>query len=358
MDFDINAYSSDEEQFPRRPKIIRNRPNHFEEWDETDFIARFRLSKRTTENLIEEIEELITHPTERNDCLSAENQVLLTLRFLATGSFLSVAGDFCGVHKSTASRTVKRVTVALANLRHRYIKMPQTYEEILTCRQQFFNIARFPRCIGAIDCSHVKIQSPGGDSAEIFRNRKQFFSLNVQTVSDTNLKILDIVSRWPGSAHDAHIFRNSALCARFEMGQFRDSVLVGDSGYPVKKYLVTPLLNINSNAENLYNESLIRTRNVVERSYGVWKRRFPCLAMGLRLKLDTVQALTVATAILHNVAVNENDILPAVNPEQEAAINIVNNVDEELLATQAVGLNYNLNNQSRLNLINNYFARL
>ena len=42
-----------------------------------------------------------------------------------------------------------------------------------------------------------------------------------------------------GSIHDAHIFRNSALCARFQMGQFRDSLLMGS--YPVKKYLVTPL---------------------------------------------------------------------------------------------------------------------
>ena len=54
--------------------------------------------------------------------------------------------------------------------------------------------------------------------------------------------------------------------------------------------------------------------------------------MGLRLKLGTIQELTVTTAVLHNVVVNENDMLPAVNPEQEAAINIVQNVDGELLA--------------------------
>lgn len=52
--------------------------------------------------------------------------------------------------------------------------MPQTDEEIMQSKQKIFNIARFPRVIGAIDCSHIRIQSPGGDNAEIFRNRKQF----------------------------------------------------------------------------------------------------------------------------------------------------------------------------------------
>jgi hypothetical protein len=71
-----------------------------------------------------------------------------------------------------------------------------------------------------------------------------FFSLNVQTVSDADLKIQFIVTRWPGSAHDAHIFRNSVLCASMSMGNFGNRVLVGDSGYPIKPYLITPLLNV------------------------------------------------------------------------------------------------------------------
>lgn len=43
-------------------------------------------------------------------------------------------------------------------------------------------------CSGAIDCTHVKILSPGGGTAESFRNRHQYFSINVQIVSDANLK--------------------------------------------------------------------------------------------------------------------------------------------------------------------------
>lgn len=102
--------------------------------------------------------------------------------------------------KATASTTVRRVSIALANLRPQYIKMPSTEEEIAELRQSFYNIARFPRCIGALDCTHIKIQSPGGNQAELFLNRKQFFSFNVQTLAGPNLKVLNIVARWPGSA--------------------------------------------------------------------------------------------------------------------------------------------------------------
>jgi hypothetical protein len=39
--------------------------------------------------------------------------------------------------------------------------MPVTVNEQNTIAAQFYNIAKFPRCIDAIDCTHVKIVSPG-----------------------------------------------------------------------------------------------------------------------------------------------------------------------------------------------------
>lgn len=46
--------------------------------------------------------------------------------------------------------------------------------------------------------------------------------------------------------------------------------------------MVTPVLNDHlTDAERLYNEAQVRTRNVVERQYGVWKQRFPILHIGI-----------------------------------------------------------------------------
>jgi len=105
--------------------------------------------------------------------------------------------------------------------------------------------------------------------------------LNVQALVNSELQFMDIVARWPGSAHDSHIFRNSRLFARLESGEFQKMAILGDSGYALKPYLLTPISNPVGRTQMLYNESQIRTRNVVERSFGVWKRRFPVLSLGI-----------------------------------------------------------------------------
>ncbi|KAL1448360.1 hypothetical protein WDU94_005508 [Cyamophila willieti] len=170
------------------------------------------------------IEHLLETP-DQNNSISPITQLLLSLRFYAIGNFLITSGDFCGVSKSSACKIVRKVSHAIANLAPQFIRMPETEDQIRGAQVEFYKRARLPRIIGPIDCTHVKIESPG----------------------------------------EAH---------------------------------------------QLYNVSLIRIRNPVERSYGVWKRRFPVLKHGMRLKLETCQAVTIATAVLHNIAIDENSALP------------------------------------------------
>lgn len=89
-----------------------------------------------------------------------------------------------------------------------------------------------------------------------------------------------------------------------------NKLLSGDSGYPNKNYLLTPFLNPATEAQQLFNESHIRTRNCIERCFGVVKRRFPVLAYGCRLKLETVLTLIISTCILHNIAIQEGEQEP------------------------------------------------
>ena len=108
--------------------------------------------------------------------------------------------------------------------------MPRTDKEIQKVKAEFYKIRQFPNVIGCIDGSHVPIQSPGGENAEIFRNRKGYFSVNIQAVCDANLVIRDIVARWPGSTHDSTMFNLSRLCASLEAHEFQGvSYLLGDS---------------------------------------------------------------------------------------------------------------------------------
>jgi hypothetical protein len=215
----------------------------------------------------------------------------------------------CGnLHQTTIGKNVHRVSRAISELKDEYIVFPRTAEEQEKVVRDFYKIARMPNVLGTIDCTHIKINNQGGDYGELHRNRKGYFSLNVQTISDSKLLIRDLVSRWYGSSHDSTIFYHSQKRAMFESGVFHPYVLLGDSGYGVKNYLFPPVPNPTTAAERAYNYSQIATRNTVERQYGVWKRRFPVLALGIRSPyLENIQAIITATAILHNISIQQNN---------------------------------------------------
>lgn len=61
---------------------------------------------------------------------------------------------------------------------------------------------------GTIDCTHVRLVSTIINNVnEIFRNRKGYFSLNVQAVVGPRMEFLDIIPEWPGSAPIAGFFK-------------------------------------------------------------------------------------------------------------------------------------------------------
>uniref|UniRef100_A0A8D8RF09 Nuclease HARBI1 n=3 Tax=Cacopsylla melanoneura TaxID=428564 RepID=A0A8D8RF09_9HEMI len=363
-------FSSDEEDYlppangPRRQALVRERMDLFNMWNETQFFMRFRLRKESVLDLLGKIEHLIRTRTTRNNAIPPLHRLLLTLRFYATGCFLIACGDFIGVSKSASATIVMEVTIAICSLRREYIKMPGP-EEIPGVTELFYRMHRFPRVIGVVDGTHIKMQSPGGNEAEVFRNRKQYFSKNVQMVVGPTLKIFDVVTGYAGSVHDQTIFDQSLIAIQFENGVFGNKLLLGDAGYECRPYIVTPLPRVTSPEENLYNESLIRTRVTVERCFGVLKRRFPILSIGIRVSLATMEkadAYIIACAILHNIACINRDGDPPVDPDVQGLQGAdFEDEGEEVDEMHVPGVNVNERNERyrvRRHLIDEYFASL
>lgn len=172
----------------------------------------------------------------------------------------------------------------------------------------------------------------------------------MQAVCNANLEFISLVARWQGSVHDSTIFNNSRLRALFEAGRYGNSLLLGDSDYPLKEYLMTPLQGPQTPAEQLYNESLIRTRISVERMFGIWKRRFPILSLGSRFKeVNSILAVIIATAVLHNIARRAGDPLPE-NDELQVPWEDIENDEGPHNGRMA-------NNHVQNTLISDYFQR-
>nr|XP_039269133.1 putative nuclease HARBI1 [Styela clava] len=177
----------------------------------------------------------------------------------------------------------------------------------------FYNISKFPNVIGAIDGTHVPIIAPAANE-HLYICRKNFHSLNVQAICDENMIFTDIVVKWPGSSHDSFILQQSNIYDKFESGQFGNSLLLGDSGYPLKKWLMTPISNPNGTAAERYNIAHKKTRVIIEKAFGVLKQRWRILDhTGGKLCYTPLKVakIIVCCVILHNMCRRNNVPLPS-----------------------------------------------
>ena len=286
-----------------RNRLNKNYKNDLVDLLEEDFRKRYRFTKAGFIYILNILEDDIQHNEDnRGHPIPPEVQLQVALRYYATGTFQIVCGDVCNVSQPSVSRIVRKVSKAIAMKSKDFIVFP-TGEAAIKTQQLFKSKFGFPHVVGCVDGSHVPIQSPNLPDREFFRCRKGYMSLNVQGICDSSMKFTNIVARWPGSTHDARIFENSSICLRFEENEI-NGLLLGDQGYPCRPFLMTPFRNPDVEAEVIFNRSLNKTRSAVERMFGIWKRRFPCLKMGLRCKLDTAMLVITSTAVLHNIAVN------------------------------------------------------
>ena len=101
-------------------------------------------------------------------------QLAVALRFFATGHFQTTDGDLIGVLQPSVCRIIHKVSAAIARRRRRFIKFPAT-TILQIFKEKFSLVGSMPGVIGCIDCTHIPIVSPGGEDAELYRNRKGFF---------------------------------------------------------------------------------------------------------------------------------------------------------------------------------------
>lgn len=153
-------------------------------------------------------------------------------------------------------------------------------------------------------------------------------------ICDCNLKILSVISRFPGATHDAAIWQVSEDKAELQRCHERgdkNSWILGDSGYPLQPWLLTPYANPVSAQQIKFNEKHISTRNVIERCNGVLKNRFRCLSADnvLRYSPLKVSKIINVCCALHNICLEEN-VPPSLQTHLETLQVITDSIDGNL----------------------------
>ena len=115
---------------PRRRIIDRSNP--LEQYSDYMFACRYRFSKVVFLQLLTEVGDHLINPDQRGNPLPPLHQLLMFLRFAATGSFQEVIGDtvYLDCAKSTVCKYLPRVARVLATIRGRFIKFRPTPETV------------------------------------------------------------------------------------------------------------------------------------------------------------------------------------------------------------------------------------
>ena len=165
----------------------------------------------------------------------------------------------------------------------------------------------FTDCVGALDGTHINVPA---DQAR-YRNRKGYLSQNVLAVCNFDMKFTYVLAGWEGSAHDGAVYRD----ARFSKGFITPpgKYWLGDAGYANTDTVLVPYRGTRyhlkeqrlagkkpENSKELFNLRHASLRNVVERIFGVLKRKYQIFGTPSEYSIDTQTRIILACCILHN----------------------------------------------------------
>ena len=167
----------------------------------------------------------------------------------------------------------------------------------------------FANCIGALDGTHIPAIVPSAEQRP-FRNRKKQLSQNVLGVANFNQTYSYALTGWEGSAHDSRVLNDAKLRG---LPLFPGKYYLGDAGYALSWHVLTPYRGVRyhlkewrignegpQNARELFNLRHSSLRNVVERIFGVVKKRFPLLVAMQSYSFLFQCDLISCTFMLHN----------------------------------------------------------
>ncbi|KAH9686249.1 DDE Tnp4 domain-containing protein [Citrus sinensis] len=170
----------------------------------------------------------------------------------------------------------------------------------------------FKDCIGAIDGTHVHVSIPPEDQIP-YIGRKGIPTQNIMAACNFDMQFIFAIAGWEGSAHDTRIFlstlRNPTL--NFPKPP-RGKYYLVDAGYPQIKGFLGPYKGERyhlpdfrrgsqpTGYQEVFNHSHSSLRSVIERTFGVWKKRWKILRDMPSYPFNKQVKIIIATMALHN----------------------------------------------------------
>nr|XP_034887553.1 uncharacterized protein LOC118028128 [Populus alba] len=170
----------------------------------------------------------------------------------------------------------------------------------------------FKNCVGAIDGTHVRACIPAANQIP-FIERKGVPTQNVMAACSFDMQFMFVWAGWEGSAHDTRIFLEAIDNSNINFPKPPEGkYYLVDVGYPNEYGYLGPYKGERyhfqefrrrgepSGRKEVFNHAHSSLRNVIERSFGVWKQRWKILQNMPAYPYKTQVEIVVASMALHN----------------------------------------------------------
>ncbi|XP_071055786.1 uncharacterized protein [Onthophagus taurus] len=190
------------ENFERR-MFVAARELH----DPVKFKSMYRMSPTTFLELL----ELITPVIQKRDtsfrrCITADEKLLITQRYLATGSTFSDLSLYFMRGVSAINEIIGTTTKAIWDvLQSIYMKLPNE-DEWLAISDRFYQLWNVGNCLEALDGKHIRIQKLPNTASSNF-NYKGYHSVVLMACSDGDGCFTMIQVGFQGRNSDGGIFK-------------------------------------------------------------------------------------------------------------------------------------------------------
>ncbi|KAK2445398.1 hypothetical protein QL285_016335 [Trifolium repens] len=260
---------------------------------------------------------------------TVEEQVAKFLHIIGHNVKTRTVSFFFNRSRETVSRHFHNVLHAILALGEEFLVQPSS----ANVPPQILNNSRFypyfKDCIGAIDGTHIRVKFPRAEAPR-FRGRKEHPTQNILAACNFDMKFTYVLAGWEGTASDSRILKD-ALTKQDPLIIPEGKFYLGDAGFMLKRGLLTPYRGVcyhlkeyssrgPQNARELFNLRHSSLRNVIERTFGVLKKRFPIIASGTEphYSFEVMIDIVLACCIIHNFLMGvdiDEDLIAEVDRE-------------------------------------------
>ena len=141
------------------------------------------MSKERYRDLLRRLKEKLTFGKNHRYPISADERLVLTLRYLAHGDAQQNLAITCRYGRSTVNQIIYHTCRAIWDtLSSEFLSFPdeQKWKEIANDFWKYWN---YPHCLGAIDGKHIAIKAPANAGSDYY-NYKGFNSIVLLAVVD------------------------------------------------------------------------------------------------------------------------------------------------------------------------------